>query len=198
MVGAAGFEPATAGLENLHAYSFSPYPSVFSASSLLPMVRCVPSGCDLLQPNGHDFGQHLRFERLQHPGLLALVPAQAVRAQFALYAQTASVDRSSNRLSIFNVIDHFPASVLPIVIPALSFVSIIDSDKDESTNVKAVLEIVVNKDLLARMDLPITVVNGRLLRVVVNFQGIPVREAGPVTFCLTVPNGATAEHGQQC
>lgn len=116
-----------------------------------------------------------------------------MRVQFALCAQTASIDRNSNRLSIFNVIDHFPASVLPIVIPAIAFVSIIESDKDESTNVKGILEIVVNKGLVARMELPITFVNGRLARVVVNFQGIPVREAGPVTFRLTIPNGAAAE-----
>jgi hypothetical protein len=116
-----------------------------------------------------------------------------MRVQFALCAQTASVDRSSNRLSIFNVIDHFPASVLPIVIPAVSFVSIIESDQDESTNVKGVLEISANKTLLARMELPIAFTSGRLARVVVNFQGIPVREPGPVTFRLTIPNAITAE-----
>jgi hypothetical protein len=116
-----------------------------------------------------------------------------MRVQFALCAQTASVDRSSNRLSIFNVIDHFPASTLPIVIPALTFVSILESDKDESTNVKGILELIVNKALVARLELPITFVSGRLARVVVNFQGIPVREAGPVTFRLAIPNGATAE-----
>jgi hypothetical protein len=116
-----------------------------------------------------------------------------MRVQFALCAQTASVDRSSNRLSIFNVIDHFPASSLPIVIPAITFVSIIESDKDESTNIKGILEITASKAMIARLELPITFVSGRLARVVVNFQGVPVREAGPVTFRLTIPNGTTAE-----
>jgi hypothetical protein len=116
-----------------------------------------------------------------------------MRVQFALCAQTASIDRSSNRLSIFNVIDHFPASALPIVIPAITFVSIIESDKDESSNVKGILEISASKILVAKLELPITFVNGRLARVVVNFQGVPVREAGPVTFRLTIPNGTTAE-----
>jgi hypothetical protein len=115
-----------------------------------------------------------------------------MRVQFALCAQTASVDRSSNRLSIFNVIDHFPASVLPIVIPAITFVSIIESDEDESANVKAVLEISASNTLMARLELPITFVNGRLARVIVNFQGLYIREAGPVTFRLTIPNGAVA------
>ena len=116
-----------------------------------------------------------------------------MRVQFALCAQSASVDRSSNRLSIFNVIDHFPASVLPITIPAITFVSIIESDKDESTNVKGVLEIITNNALVARFELPITFANGRLARVVANFQGIPIRTSGPVTFRLKIPDGATAE-----
>jgi hypothetical protein len=116
-----------------------------------------------------------------------------MRVQFALCAQSASIDRSSNRLSIFNVVDHFPTSTLPIVIPTLTFVSVIETDKDEGTNVKGVLELVTNKSLVARIDVPISFVNGRLARVVLNFSGIPIREPGPVTFRLTVPNGATVE-----
>ena len=128
-----------------------------------------------------------------HAGFLTLFATKTMRVQFALCAQTASVDRSSNRLSIFNVIDHFPASSLPIVIPAITFVSIIESDKNESTNVKGILEIGSSKGLIARIELPITFVNGRLARIVVNLQGIPIREAGPVTFRLTIPDGTTAE-----
>ncbi len=116
-----------------------------------------------------------------------------MRVQFALCAQSASVDRSSNRLSIFNVVDQFPASGLPIVIPTLTFVSVIDSDKDESANVKGVLEIIANKSLIFKMDVPINFVNGRLARVIVNFSGLPIREPGPVAFRLTIPNGATVE-----
>jgi hypothetical protein len=97
-------------------------------------------------------------------------------------------------LSIFNVIDHFPASALPITIPALTFVAVIDSDREESANVKGVLEISANESQIARVELPIAFVNGgRLARIVVNFQGIPVREAGPVTFRLTIPDGGMAE-----
>lgn len=116
-----------------------------------------------------------------------------MKVQFALCAQSASVDRASNRLSIFNVIDHFPASTLPIVIPSLTFVSVIESDKDEGSNVKAMLEISSNTGLVAGVEIPINFVNGRLARVIVTFQGIPIRESGPVKFRLLIPNGVTAE-----
>jgi hypothetical protein len=59
MVGAAGIEPATVGLENLRAYLFRRYPSAFSASFCFPMVHSVTFGDDRLRGIGHDFGQHL-------------------------------------------------------------------------------------------------------------------------------------------
>jgi hypothetical protein len=60
MVGAAGIEPATAGLENHRACFVRPYPSVFATSSILPMVHSESFGDDLLRGVGHDFGQHFR------------------------------------------------------------------------------------------------------------------------------------------
>jgi len=56
LVGPAGIEPATVGLENLPAYLLSRYPSVFSMPSICPTVQSVTFGGDLLQGVGHDFG----------------------------------------------------------------------------------------------------------------------------------------------
>jgi hypothetical protein len=56
MVGAAGIEPATTGLENLRAYSLRRYPSVFSASCFRVMVHSESFGDDLWRGVGHDFG----------------------------------------------------------------------------------------------------------------------------------------------
>lgn len=116
-----------------------------------------------------------------------------MKVQFALCAHTASVDRATNRLSIFNVIDQFPASVLPIYIPSIAFVSVIESDRDESPNVKGVLEITASARLLGRFEVPISFTNGRLARVILNFQGMPVHQAGPVVFRLTIPDEVVAE-----
>jgi hypothetical protein len=116
-----------------------------------------------------------------------------MKVQFALCAQTASIDRTTNRVSIFNVIDHLPVSSFPINVPAVTFVSVIESDKDGDSNVKGILEITANKSLVARVDVPINFTTNRLARVVINFQGIPVREAGPLTFRLTIPTEVTAE-----
>jgi hypothetical protein len=82
---------------------------------------------------------------------------------------------------------------LPIVIPAVTFVSVIESDRDEGTNVKGSLGIFSKNHPIFTVEVPITFVNGQLARVLINFQGIPVREAGPLTFRLTIPNAVTAE-----
>ena len=57
VVGAAGVEPATTGLENLRAYSLSPYPSVFAAPWIFLEVHSVTFGCDLLRGIGQSSGR---------------------------------------------------------------------------------------------------------------------------------------------
>ena len=56
LVGAAGIEPATTGLENLRAYSLPRYPCVFSIPSVCALVQLESFGCDLLRGVGHDLG----------------------------------------------------------------------------------------------------------------------------------------------
>jgi hypothetical protein len=56
LVGPAGIEPATVGLEILRAYVLRRYSSVFSARCIFPMVHSVTFGDDLLRGVGHDFG----------------------------------------------------------------------------------------------------------------------------------------------
>jgi hypothetical protein len=58
LVGAAGFEPATAGLEILSRHFLKAYPSVFSVPYFFPVVHSESFRDDLLRGVGHDFGQH--------------------------------------------------------------------------------------------------------------------------------------------
>lgn len=117
-----------------------------------------------------------------------------MRVQFALFAQTASVDRSSNRISIFNVIDHIPTTSLPIILPAVTFVAILENDRNEAVNFKGVFEGKVNDKVIMRGEVPVSFVwNGRLARVLLTLNGIPIHENGTLSFCLTIPAMVTAE-----
>jgi hypothetical protein len=116
-----------------------------------------------------------------------------MRVQFALCAQSASVDRTSNRVSIFGVIDHLPVSTFPIVVPNVTFVSVIENDKGGESSIRGSLEISTKRGVVSQFDIPIYFTNNRLARVVVNFQGIPVNEPTPLTFRLKISDQTTAE-----
>jgi len=117
-----------------------------------------------------------------------------MKIKFALCAQTASVDRASNRVSVFNVYDHFPVSSVPINIPSITFVAAIESAEDEdTTNFRGIVDVEVNKSKVFEIEVPITFADHRLARVVLTFQGIPVLKPGPVTFRLSLPDKTCAE-----
>ena len=116
-----------------------------------------------------------------------------MRVQFSLCAQTASVDRASNRVSIFNVIDHIPAASLPLILPTITFVSILETDQGEAASFKGVFEGKLNGTVIARGEVPVNFVNGRLARVLLTLNSIPIREHGTLSFQLTIPTMATAE-----
>ena len=117
-----------------------------------------------------------------------------MKIRFALCAQTASVDRGSNRVSIFNVYDHFPVTSLPINIPTVTFICSMESDQGEETsNIKGIVDIEVNNHKVFGIEVPITFADHRLARVILTFQGVPVSKPGPVVFRLSLPDNTCAE-----
>jgi hypothetical protein len=117
-----------------------------------------------------------------------------MRTQFALCAQSASVDRSSNRVSIFNVIDHIPATSLPLILPSVTFVSILETEKqNEPVSFKGVFSVKLNNNIIVKGEVPVSFVNGRLARVLLNMNGLQIREHGTLSFRLEIPKEVTAE-----
>jgi hypothetical protein len=117
-----------------------------------------------------------------------------MRVLFALCAQSATVDRSTNRLSIFNVIDHLPVSSFPLNIPSIAFVTTVESDHDQVNNsISGIAEIIANGQSIFRFAVAITFTDNQLARTVLNFQGIPVKEPGFLTFRLSLPDGTVAD-----
>jgi hypothetical protein len=115
-----------------------------------------------------------------------------MKTQFALCAQTVTVDRTSNQLSIINVMDLLPVSSFPHFIPSMAFVCVIESEEGEGP-IKGFFQILSNDVLVGASEVPINFTENRLARIVLNFQGIPVAKPGPLKFCMTLPNGTVAE-----
>lgn len=116
-----------------------------------------------------------------------------MKVQFALCAQTATVDRATNRLSLVNVIDLLSAVSFPLYVPNIAFACVLESEGDNEGIVKGFFQILSNDVLLGASDVPINFTENRLARIVLNLQGIPVQKPGPLTFRLTLPNGFIAE-----
>jgi hypothetical protein len=116
-----------------------------------------------------------------------------MKVQFALCAQTASVDRASNRLSIFNVIVHISTPSLPLVLPLVTFFTILETERDEPVNLRGVFQVIANNVVVIQGEVPVSFVNSRLARVIVNVSSVPIREHGTLSFRLTIADEATAE-----
>ncbi len=116
-----------------------------------------------------------------------------MRVQFALCAQTVSVDRVSNRISIFNVVDHIATPALPIIVPTITFVAIVESEREESVSYKGSFEVRTNDNVRFRSEVPVNFVNGQLARVVIAMNGVRIQEYGTLSFRFTIPDKATAE-----
>lgn len=115
-----------------------------------------------------------------------------MRVQFALCAQAASVDRASNRISIFNVIDHIAATTLPINLPAITFVAVLETERNEAANYRGVFTAKLNDKVITQGEVPVSFVNGNLARVLLNLSSVPVREGGILAFSLVIPEMVTA------
>ena len=116
-----------------------------------------------------------------------------MRIQFALCAQTATIDRTTNRLTIVNVMDVLPVSSFPLLIPNMCFICSIEGAKDAEGTVKGFFQILSNDVLVGATDVPINFTENALARVVLNLQGIPVRSPGNLTCRLTLASGLLAE-----
>jgi hypothetical protein len=115
-----------------------------------------------------------------------------MNVQFALCAQSASVDRTSNRVSIFNVIDHLPVASLPIFLPTVTFVSILECEDQEAVSFKGIFDVTLNEASLTRAEVPVTFTANRLARVMLTVNTIPIREQGTLVFKLLIPEKVTA------
>jgi hypothetical protein len=115
-----------------------------------------------------------------------------MKIQFALCAQTVTIDRTTNRVSIFNIIDHLTVVALPIVIPTITFFAVVESDQPENNNIEGYIEISNGEELVFRVPVPINFTDHQLARVVLTFQGVPVRTSGHLSFRLVLPDGTAS------
>jgi hypothetical protein len=115
-----------------------------------------------------------------------------MKVLFAACAQSATVDRTTNRVSLFNVIDHYPTPVFPIVLPTIAFVAVIERDDGED-DASGTTEICVPDAAPFTHPVSIVFTGSRLSRVILNVQGIPMQREGLIRFRLILADGSFGE-----
>jgi hypothetical protein len=113
-----------------------------------------------------------------------------MRLQFAVFAQSVSVDRFTNRLSLFNILESVQSPRFPVFLPELVAVFVVRREAND-VNGPFDTEIVVtlggNRIAVSRAR--VNVDDKPYVRVITNFMGLPIVSAGDLEITLTVPNG---------
>ena len=107
--------------------------------------------------------------------------------QFIVCAQNVSVDRFTNKLSIFNVIDRIVAPSLPLWISELTVAASFLREGDEPIDYVGSIELALNHTPIVKTEVRGTFRHGPTSRMIVNFPGLPIQSTGllSVTFALS-------------
>lgn len=106
---------------------------------------------------------------------------------FALCAAGVSVDRFSNRLSIFNVLEQLSAPGFPIWVPELAFVVVLRRDDNDESRFQTQGQVQMGDNLIAETAVTVDFEGGNTTRQILNFQGLPVPSPGDLTFRFLLP-----------
>ena len=109
-----------------------------------------------------------------------------MKCTFAVCAEGASVDSTSNLLSIFNIIDEINSQTFPVAFPRLVVVFIVErADGDEDRN-EAFITFKVNNEEKVRQPVLMDFQDKKRLRLVLQFAGIVFTEPGQVRASLVL------------
>jgi hypothetical protein len=115
-----------------------------------------------------------------------------MRVLLAVCAAGASVDRFSNRLSIFNVMEEIPSPTFPVWIPEMTFVVVLRKENNEPPQFQARCRVQVGEAVISEGTLDVDFGPNNTARGIMNFQGLPITTPGDVTFHLLLPNNGEA------
>lgn len=111
-----------------------------------------------------------------------------MKIEWALLAQAASVDRFSNRLSIFNLVENIEAPSFPLFLPEAVFVVLLKREEGEPAVSDGTLSIHAGESQLGQANVHIDFESSLYNRQIINFQIVPIFKPVNLQFRLTVPD----------
>jgi len=110
-----------------------------------------------------------------------------MKVQFALLAQSVSVDRFSNRLSIFNVMESIETPSFPIFVPEPVYLSLLRKEEGDPNICEATLSMSIGGAVVGKSNLHIDFQDSLHCRQIINWQGIPILEPKNLQLQLALP-----------
>jgi hypothetical protein len=114
-----------------------------------------------------------------------------MKVQLALLAQAASIDRFSNRLSIFNLVESFESPSFPLFVPEAVFVSVLRKEEGDPVVSDATLSVYAGESMIGQASVRVDFEGAAHTRQVINFQGLPLLKPVNLQFRLVVPDRLT-------
>lgn len=105
-----------------------------------------------------------------------------MRLLLATCAEAASIDGTTNKLSLFSVVEEIQAASFPTMAPSLAFVLLLEKSNDEPNEIDLRIVGTLNSKELFNLPLKGSFEGKRHLRAVANVLGIPL--SGPGTLTL--------------
>lgn len=112
-----------------------------------------------------------------------------MKLQFALVAQSVAVDRFTNRLSIFNVVERFESPYFPIMAMELVVVVVLTREPNEPETFDTTMYARLGEVVIGQSNLHVDFSGTPGTRLLTNLQGLPVMHPGELEFSFQLPNG---------
>jgi hypothetical protein len=109
--------------------------------------------------------------------------------QFAIVAQGVSIDRLTDRLTIFNIFERIASPRFPILVPEISFVTVLRREAVEPEVFDAVITIQLGQNVIGQANMHVDFQGQLMNRNISNFQTLPILTAGDLQFSFALPNG---------
>ena len=109
-----------------------------------------------------------------------------MKVQLALLSESTSLDRNTNKLSIFNVVDRWASLTFPLWIPSVSIVIVLVRE-NEPPNLVGKLQAKIGDTIAGEREINIKFNANNLAKMILN-TNITIPAPGEVVFSLAVPD----------
>ena len=116
-----------------------------------------------------------------------------MKVTFAALARIIVIDRFTNGMSLFQVVERIEAEKFPLLLPEAAFVAVLNREEGDPQQWDTELILHCGDAVVGKSDLHVDFENGLANRQVVNFQGLPVMTAADLLFQFALPSGQISE-----